>query len=135
MVSALALLNISYTGWGGHLFRRYRNMFSESSPCLLGHHGSCSSAQQPGNSQKTVYKTFGTSGRPTWYKFLSTSIQDVPSGLGCLAIRPKYSCRIWQAMELPKSRSTQPSHNSDQMKHHVVKIHRVGTSKCSQYVG
>ena len=54
------------TGWGGCLFRRFRNMFSESSPCLLGQHGSCSKAQQPGNSQKTFYKTFGTSGRPTW---------------------------------------------------------------------
>ena len=27
-------------------------MFSDSSPCLLGQHGSCSTAQQPGNSQK-----------------------------------------------------------------------------------
>ena len=25
-------------------------------------------AQQPGNSQKTFYQTFGTSGRPTWYR-------------------------------------------------------------------
>ena len=32
------------TGWGGHLFRRFRNMFSKSSSCL---HGSCSTAQQP----------------------------------------------------------------------------------------
>ena len=87
-----------YTGWGGHLFRRFCklfsesspdcwavlqlpccpskrgellemfcNMFSKSSPCLLGQHGSCSTAQQPGNSQKTYYKTFGTSVRPTQY--------------------------------------------------------------------
>ena len=33
------------TGWGGHLFRRFCNMFSRSSPCLLGQHGSCSIAQ------------------------------------------------------------------------------------------
>ena len=46
------------TGWGGHLFRRFRNMFSESSPCLLGQHGSCSTAQQPGNSLKTCYETW-----------------------------------------------------------------------------
>ena len=52
------------------MFRRFRNMFSESSPCLLGQHGSCSTAQQPGNSGKTFYKTFRTSGRPTWYFFL-----------------------------------------------------------------
>ena len=31
------------TGWGGHLFRRFCNMFSKSPPpCLLGQHGSCS---------------------------------------------------------------------------------------------
>ena len=35
------------TGWGGHLFRRFCNMFSKSSPCLLGQHGSCSLAQRP----------------------------------------------------------------------------------------
>ena len=46
------------TGWGGHLFRRFRNTFSESSPCLLGQHGSCSTAQQPGTSQKFFYKIF-----------------------------------------------------------------------------
>ena len=33
------------TGWGGHLFRGFCNMFSESSPCLLVQHGSCSTAQ------------------------------------------------------------------------------------------
>ena len=43
---------------GRRLVPSFRNMFSESSPCFLG---------QPGNSQKTFYKTFGTSGRPiTW---------------------------------------------------------------------
>ena len=36
------------TGWGGHLSRRFCNIFSKSSPCLLGQHGSCSTAQQPG---------------------------------------------------------------------------------------
>ena len=50
---------------GGHLFRKFCNIFSKSSTCLLGQHGSCSTAQWPGNSQKTVNKTFGTSGRPT----------------------------------------------------------------------
>ena len=39
-----------YTGWGGHLFRRFCDMFSKSSACVLGQHGSCSAAQQPGNS-------------------------------------------------------------------------------------
>ena len=33
------------TGWGGHMFRRFCNMFSKSSPCLLGQHGSI--AQRP----------------------------------------------------------------------------------------
>ena len=37
-----------HTGWGGHLFRRFCSMFYESSPCLLGQHGSCSTAQHPG---------------------------------------------------------------------------------------
>ena len=32
---------------GGMLCKRFCNMFSGSSPCLLGQHGSCSSAQQP----------------------------------------------------------------------------------------
>ena len=54
------------TRWGGHLFQRLCSMFPVCSPCLLGQHGSCSTAQQPGNSQKTIYKTFGTSGRPTY---------------------------------------------------------------------
>ena len=37
----------SATGWGGRLSKRNCNMFSGSSPCLLGQHGSCSSAQLP----------------------------------------------------------------------------------------
>ena len=61
----------SATGWGGHLFRRFCNMFSNSSPCLHGQHGSCSTAQQPGNSQNFLYKTFRTSGRLTQYKIRS----------------------------------------------------------------
>ena len=35
------------TGSGSHLFQSFCNMFSKSSPCLLGQHGSCSMAQQP----------------------------------------------------------------------------------------
>ena len=54
------------------MFRRFCNMFSRSSPCLLGQHGSCSIGLW--NSQKTVYKTFGTSGRPTKYKSNSKSL-------------------------------------------------------------
>ena len=65
IINTKNMANNCCTGWGGHLFRRFCNMFSESSLCLLGQHGSCSTAQQPGNSQKTFYKTFGTSGRPT----------------------------------------------------------------------
>ena len=68
----------SSTGWGGHLFIRFRNMFSESSPCLLGQHGSGSTTQQPGNSRKTVYKTFGTSGRPTWYLLRRLTVPGLP---------------------------------------------------------
>ena len=38
----------SYTVWGGRLRKRFRSMFSGSTrPCLLGQHGSCSSAQLP----------------------------------------------------------------------------------------
>ena len=33
--------------WGGRLRKWFCKMFSESSPCLLGQHGSCSSAQLP----------------------------------------------------------------------------------------
>ena len=39
------LFHADSTRWGGHLFRRFCSMFSESSLCLLGQHGSCSSAQ------------------------------------------------------------------------------------------
>ena len=35
------------TVWGGRLCKRFCNMFSGSSSCLLGQHGSCSSAQLP----------------------------------------------------------------------------------------
>ena len=33
--------------WGGRLSKRFCSMFSGNSPCLLGQHGSCSSAQLP----------------------------------------------------------------------------------------
>ena len=33
--------------WGGNLFRRFCNMFSENTLSLLGQHASCSTAQQP----------------------------------------------------------------------------------------
>ena len=42
--SAATLL---HTVWGGNLFRRFCNTFSESSLCLLGQHGSCSTAERP----------------------------------------------------------------------------------------
>ena len=35
------------TVWGGRLWKMFCNMFSESSLCLLGLHGRCSSAQLP----------------------------------------------------------------------------------------
>ena len=35
------------TVWGGRLSKRFCNMISGSSPCLLGQHGNCSSAQLP----------------------------------------------------------------------------------------
>ena len=35
------------TVWGSRLKKRFCSMFSGSSPCLLGQHGSCSSAQLP----------------------------------------------------------------------------------------
>ena len=35
------------TVWGGRLRKRFCSTFSGSSPCLLGQHGSCSSAQLP----------------------------------------------------------------------------------------
>ena len=42
----LFILLLTVTGWGGHLFRRFCNMFSKSSPCLFGQHVSCSIAQR-----------------------------------------------------------------------------------------
>ena len=49
------------TAWGGNLFQRFCNMFSESSLSLLWQHGSFSTAQQiVGLSNKT----FGTSCHP-----------------------------------------------------------------------
>ena len=42
-----ACLNMQGTAWGGRLCTRFCNMFSGSSPCLLGQHGSCNSAQLP----------------------------------------------------------------------------------------
>ena len=39
-------------------------MFSKSSLCLLGQHGSCSIAHQPGELSEKINKTFGTSGHP-----------------------------------------------------------------------
>ena len=45
------------TGWGSHLFQRFCNMFSESSPCLLGQHGSCSPAQWPGELLENMLQT------------------------------------------------------------------------------
>ena len=47
-------------------------MFSKSSPCLLRQHGNCSTAKQPGELSKKVNETFGTSGRPTRYKVISS---------------------------------------------------------------
>ena len=38
---------LSPTVWGGRLSKRFCSMFSWSSPCLLGQHGSCSTAQLP----------------------------------------------------------------------------------------
>ena len=50
------------TVWGGRSKKRFCNMFSGSSPCLLGQNGSCSS-------QKLCYKTFSSTCRPTLYMF------------------------------------------------------------------
>ena len=47
------------TVWGGRLGKRFSNMFSESSPCLVGLHGRCAvQANGLWNSLKTFYKTF-----------------------------------------------------------------------------
>ena len=35
------------TVWGVWLWKKFCKMFSESSPCLLGQHGTCSTVQQP----------------------------------------------------------------------------------------
>ena len=46
-LSILDFKVLTYSVWGGRLCKRFCNMFSGSSPCLLGQHGSCSSAQLP----------------------------------------------------------------------------------------
>ena len=43
------------TGWVGHLFPRFCNMFSKSSSCLVGQHGSCSISQNPGELSKKQF--------------------------------------------------------------------------------
>ena len=58
-----------HTVWGGNLFQRFCYMFSESSPCLLWQHGSCSTAQQPGELSENILKNFGTSCCPKLYHF------------------------------------------------------------------
>ena len=55
------------TGWGGHLFRRFCHKFSKSSLACLGNMAAEVQPNGLWNSQKTVYKTFRTSGRPTHY--------------------------------------------------------------------
>ena len=46
--------NILCTAWGGNLFWRFCILFSERSPCLLGQHGSCSTAQRPGELSENI---------------------------------------------------------------------------------
>ena len=61
----------TYTGWVGHLFRRFRKLFSESSQAV-GLYCSRHAAQaRKRNFQKTCYETFGTNGRPTQYNGMS----------------------------------------------------------------
>ena len=70
-VSSIVKFHSPCAVWGGNLLRRFCFMFSESSPCLLGQHGSILE-----NFQKIIYKTFGTSCRPRLYyicPFLSLS--------------------------------------------------------------
>ena len=52
------------TVWGGRLRKRFCSMFSGGFPCLLGQHGSCSSAQLPVELLEISYKTFYTTCRP-----------------------------------------------------------------------
>ena len=55
------------TTWGGHLFRRFCLLFLRVLQAV-GLFCSCHAAQaSKGNVQKTQYKTFRTSGRPTQY--------------------------------------------------------------------
>ena len=37
-------IHSSFTVWGGNLYKRFCYMFFASSPCLLGQHGSCTTA-------------------------------------------------------------------------------------------
>ena len=68
MLSFVPSSSILYTVWAGSLCKRFCNVLSGSSPCLLGQHGSCSTAQRPVElSEKTCYKTFSTSCRPRLY--------------------------------------------------------------------
>ena len=46
-VNRVRLLNNNNTVWGGRLCKRFCNVFSGSSPCLLGQHSSCGSAKLP----------------------------------------------------------------------------------------
>ena len=70
------------TRWGGHLFQRFCITFSESSQAV-GLYCSCHAAQaSKGNFQKTHYKTFRTSGRPTQQVITSSDSSDSESPSG-----------------------------------------------------
>ena len=47
-----------YTVWGIRLWKRFCKMFSESSPCLLGQHGSCITAQRPVELSENILQNF-----------------------------------------------------------------------------
>ena len=65
------------TVWGGRLSKRFCNMISGSSPCLLGQHGSAVQPSCLWNSQKTCYKTFSSTCRPRLYPSLLTRFAKV----------------------------------------------------------
>ena len=76
---------------GRPLVRRFCNMFSKSSLCLLGQHGSCTTAQQ--NYQETVYKTLRTSGGPTQYILIFRQSSNPVCGFSMM--EQVRLCAVW----------------------------------------
>ena len=63
--SLSCVIGLKSIRWGGHLFRKFCKMFSETSQAVGLYCSFHATQTSKGNFQKKCYETFGTSGRPT----------------------------------------------------------------------